>query len=117
MERTFERKSTRDLEPFSPSVQDFCHFIEYCSRQQSVDPQHLALLCEEQAEAVRIGPKDISPETVDLLLNTMLNILTHLAEGQEQRRWSNRLKAAVFEGLQGQQSLSQQPRLHPQYSS
>lgn len=116
MERTHQHKSARGLEPFSPSVQDFCHFIEYCSQQQSIDPQHLAQLCEQQAEAVRIGTDDISPETVDLLLNTMLNILTHLAEGQEQRRWSNRLKAAVFESLRGQQ-LSQQPQLHPQYSS
>lgn len=115
MERTRQQKKARGLEPFSPSVQDFCQFIEYCSQQQSIDPQHLALLCEEQAEAVRIGPNDISSETVDLLLNTMLNILTHLAEGQEQRRWSNRLKAVVLDNLRGQH-LSRQARLRPHYS-
>ena len=61
---------------------------------------------------MRIGPNDISPETVDLLLNTMLNILTHLAEGQEQRRWSNRLKTAVLHSLRGQHP-SQQHKLYP----
>ena len=104
------------LHPFSHSLTDFCRLVEYCS-QQAPDPGTIAALCEAQAEAVRITGEDVSVETVDLLLNTMLNTLNYLAEAQEQKRWKNRLKAAVVKSVTGRESQSaQHPSLVLQYS-
>lgn len=76
------------------SVADFCRFVEQYS-QQTANPYLLADLCEMQAEALRITKQDASVDTVDLLLNTMLNSLWNLAEAQQQRRWTVRVKTAV----------------------
>ena len=84
------------IESFSPSLKDFCRLVEECS-QQTDDPRILAALCESQAEALRIEKRDVTIENVDLLLNTMLNSLQHMAEAREQRRWPNRIKA-LFQG-------------------
>ncbi len=83
------------FQPYSRSVSQFCQFIEYYS-QYANDPRTVALLCEEQAEAVRISKQDVNMETIDLLLNTMLNTLSNLSEVQEQKRWGNRLKGAFL---------------------
>jgi hypothetical protein len=84
------------IKPFSPSLKDFCRLVEECS-QQTDDPRVLAALCESQAEALRITREDASVEAIDLLLDTMLNTLQHLAEAREQKRWPNRMKAALSE--------------------
>ncbi len=80
------------LEPYSPSLEDFCRFLESYG-QQTDSPQNIAALWESQAEALRISRKDANVENLDLLLNTMLNTLQHISETQEQKRWTNRVRA------------------------
>jgi hypothetical protein len=94
------RIAEKSLQPFSPSLEGFCYFVDYCT-QQTTDPQTVAALWESQVEAVRINQEDINAETIDLLLNTMLNTLDHMAEVQEQKRWKNRLKSAVISSVTG----------------
>ncbi|PIE35324.1 hypothetical protein CSA56_04680 [candidate division KSB3 bacterium] len=100
-----ESHISEQLHPYSRSVSQFCHFIEYYS-QYAKDPRTVAMLCEEQAEAVRISKQDVSVETIDLLLNTMLNTLYNMSEVQEKKRWGTRLKGA-FLGHKQQPAFSQ----------
>lgn len=79
---------------YSPSLEDFCRTIEMCSRQ-TADPRMLAAICKTQAETVRIRRDEVSLETVDLLLETMINTLHGMAAAWEQHSWTHRLKAAV----------------------
>ena len=88
------RQQAASMQPTHTSVADFCRLVEQYS-QQTANPHVLADLCEAQAEALRITRQDASVDTVDLLLNTMLNSLWNLAEAQQQRRWTARMKAAV----------------------
>ena len=88
------RQQAASMQSTHTSVADFCRFVEQYS-QQTANPHVLADLCEAQAEALRITRQDASVDTVDLLLNTMLNSLWNLAEAQQQRRWTARMKAAV----------------------
>ena len=79
---------------YSPSLRDFCALLETCSRQTS-DPRILAALCERQAETLRISRADVSLDTVDLLLDTMQNVLNGMAEVKESQRLTTRMKAAL----------------------
>ena len=88
------KQSSLSIQPDHTSVADFCRLVEQYS-QQTANPHTLADLCEAQAEALRITRQDASVDTVDLLLNTMLNSLWNLAEAQEQRRWTARVKSAM----------------------
>ncbi|GAK52461.1 hypothetical protein U14_03712 [Candidatus Moduliflexus flocculans] len=88
------KQSSLSIQPDHTSVADFCRLVEQYS-QQTASPHTLADLCEAQAEALRITKQDASVDTVDLLLNTMLNSLWNLAEAQQQRRWTVRVKTAV----------------------
>ena len=88
------KPSSLSIQPNHTSVADFCRLVEQYS-QQTANPHTLADLCEAQAEALRITRQDASVDTVDLLLNTMLNSLWNLAEAQEQRRWTARVKSAM----------------------
>ena len=94
---------TSPVEPFSPSLKDFCRLVEEYS-QHTDDPRVLAALCESQAEALRIEKRDVTLENVDLLLNTMLNSLQYMAEAREQKRWPNRVKA-LFQGEPSQEAV------------
>ena len=66
--------SPRDQES---SVDHFCAFIDFYTKQ-SDDPLHTSLVCEEQAEAVRITADDLTPETVQNLISTMVVAIDHL---------------------------------------
>ncbi len=88
------KESPLSIQPNQTSVSDFCRLVEQYS-QQTANPHILADLCETQAEALRITRQDASVDTVDLLLNTMLNSLWNLAEAQKQRRWTFRVKTAM----------------------
>ena len=82
----------KNLAPYSPSLRDFCRFLEKRGKLSS-SPKSIVELWESQAEALRIGRDDASVEAIDMLLNTMLTTLHHLAEAEEQQRWPNRMKA------------------------
>ena len=70
-------RETWDASDPESSVAHFCQFIAYYT-QQSTNPMHTALACEKQAEAVQITDQDLTPETIRLLLDTMLNAIDHL---------------------------------------
>jgi hypothetical protein len=59
------------------SIDYFCAFVDFYTKQ-SDDPLHTSLVCEEQAEAVRITADDLSPETVQNLISTMVVAIDHL---------------------------------------
>lgn len=59
------------------SIGHFCHFVDFYTRH-TVDPMCTALTCEKQAEAIRITQQDLSPETIRLLIETMLTAIDHL---------------------------------------
>jgi hypothetical protein len=86
-----DRKHINDeVQPYSSSLEDFCRFLDVYGQQVS-SPQDIVSLWESQAEALRIRREDASVEAIDMLLDTMLTTLQHLAEAQEQKRWTNRL--------------------------
>ena len=100
------------VHPYSHSLSRFCQFIESYS-QQADDPLSIVAVCENQAEAVRITRQDVSMETIDMLLDTMLTVINHMGdtwtEVQEQKQWKNRLKH-VFQQRQkrsGQRALQE----------
>ena len=97
------QRRTAAVQPYSDSLSHFCHFIEYYS-QQSEDPLSIVAVCENQAEAVRITRQDINAETIDMLLETMLNVINHMGdtwtETQEQKQWKNRVKHVFQRRLQ-----------------
>jgi hypothetical protein len=88
-------QSQTNLESYSRSLRQFCNFVEYCS-QEVDDPERIVDMCEAHAETVRLTAQDVTMESIDMLLNTMLNTLYNMSEVQEQKRWSNRLKGAFF---------------------
>ena len=69
------------------SVAQFCRVVEEYARQ-SEDPRLTARLCETQAEMLRINRQDVCVETIDLLLETLLNTLHHVAGRSRRSRWS-----------------------------
>jgi hypothetical protein len=91
------------LETYSRSLRQFCNFVEYCS-QEVDDPEAVAEMCEAHAETVRLTAQDVTMESIDMLLNTMLNTLYNMSEAQEQKRLSNRMKNALFGSGKGRQS-------------
>ena len=98
------------IQPYSDSLSHFCQFIEYYS-QQADNPLSIVEVCENQAEAVRITRQDVNVETIDMLLDTMLNVINHMGdiwtETQEQKQWKNRVKHVFQRRLQrsGAQTL------------
>ncbi|MDY0096236.1 MAG: hypothetical protein RBT80_26380 [Candidatus Vecturithrix sp.] len=73
------------VQPEVQSVAQFCRVVQEYARQ-SHDPHLTARVCETQAERLRISRQEVSVETIDLLLDTLLNTLHHVAEG-EGRKW------------------------------
>jgi histidinol phosphatase-like enzyme len=59
------------------SLFHFCEFVEYYTRH-STDPMYTAVVCEKQAEGVRITPQDITRENIRMLIDTMLDAIEHL---------------------------------------
>ncbi len=89
------QKSIPAVEAYSHSLGQFCNFVEYCS-QEVDDAETIAKMCEAHAETVRLTAQDVTMESIDMLLNTMLNTLCNMSEAQAQKRLSNRLKGALF---------------------
>lgn len=87
-------KTNIEIQPDNPSVLYFCQFINQFL-QDSDDPLKTVLMCEAQAEAVRLRRQDVNFETIDLLLDTVLNVLHYMGTKwteTEQRRRTHRLK-------------------------
>ena len=59
--------------------------------QQSEDPSKAAKHCERHAEVLRISRQDASVETVNLLLDTLLNTLEYMGEKWEKQPLGKRL--------------------------
>ncbi len=62
---------------YSDSLVDFCRLMKQ-STASSQDPAGTVELCEMHAEAVRIRPQDVTSDTVDLLFDTLLQVITNL---------------------------------------
>lgn len=84
-----------EIEAYSRSLRQFCTFVEYCSREEG-DAGRIAAMCEAHAETVRLNAQDVTMESIDMLLNTMLNTLYNMSEAQEQKRFGSRVKNALF---------------------
>lgn len=98
------------LQPEMQSVAQFCRVIEEYARQ-SHDPHLTARLCETQAERLRISRQEVSVETIDLLLDTLLNTLHHVAGG-DGRKWGTlwaRFFAPGFRRKRQSSSQAQKP--------
>jgi hypothetical protein len=67
------------LQPYDNSLSFFCQFIDRYTRLSS-DPVYTAAVCLNQAEVVRITPQDISPETIAMLVETMLSVINNLED-------------------------------------
>jgi hypothetical protein len=91
---TTQEQNTHEVQPYSSSLEDFCRFLDVYGQQVN-SPQAIVALWESQAEALRISRDDASVEAIDLLLDTMLSTLQHLAEVQEQKRWTRRIGTLV----------------------
>jgi hypothetical protein len=65
--------------PTESSVAHFCAFVDFYTRK-STDPINTALVCEEQAEELRLDPQELTPETVQMLIDTLLNAIDHLGK-------------------------------------
>lgn len=87
------------------SISHFCAFVDFYTRK-SADPVNTALVCEEQAEAIRLEPQDLTPENVQLLLDTMLNAIDHLG-----KKW---LDEQIQHDVRKQQHRQDVARLHQQ---
>ncbi|PIE32549.1 hypothetical protein CSA56_15210 [candidate division KSB3 bacterium] len=61
------------------SVSEFCSFVNERVRDAE-DPLSTAVVCEYQAEAVRLTRYDVNPETLNLLLDTLLNTLEYMGK-------------------------------------
>jgi hypothetical protein len=68
----------------------FCEFVDFYTRHAK-NPMCMALACEQQAEAIRITNQDLCPETIQLLIETMLTAIDHLEKKwlDEQIRWED----------------------------
>lgn len=100
------RQTHAKVEAYSRSLRQFCNFVEYCS-QEVQDAEKIAEMCEAHAETVRLTTQDVTIESIDLLLNTMLNTLYNMSEAKEQKRWSNRLKNTLLSRGKTQQYSQQ----------
>lgn len=70
--------ATRDTTDLNDtSIVHFCEFVDYYT-QQSTNPLFTALTCEHQADAIQITDQDLTPETIRLLIDTMLSAIEHL---------------------------------------
>jgi hypothetical protein len=65
--------------PAESSLAHFCAFVDFYTRK-STDPVNTALVCEEQAEELRLDPQELTPETVQMLVDTLLNAIDHLGK-------------------------------------
>lgn len=59
------------------SIRHFCDFVDFYTRH-ATNPMCTALTCQQQADAVRIAEEDLNPETVRMLIETMLSAIDHL---------------------------------------
>lgn len=59
------------------SIGHFCDFVDFYTRH-ATNPMCTALTCEKQAEAIRITQQDLCPETIRLLIETLLTAIDHL---------------------------------------
>jgi hypothetical protein len=59
------------------SIGHFCDFVDFYTRH-ATNPLCTALTCEKQAEVIRITQQDLCPETIRLLIETMLTAIDHL---------------------------------------
>lgn len=68
----------------------FCEFVDFYTRHAR-NPLCTALTCEQQAEMIRISDQDLCPETIHLLIDTMLSAIDHLEKKwlDEQIHWQD----------------------------
>lgn len=63
--------------PDKTSLVQFCEFVNYYARH-STNPLATSAVCAQQAETLRITAADATPETIRLLVDTMLNAIDQL---------------------------------------
>ena len=74
LERPFDDEV---LQPAENSLFHFCQFVDDYTRY-AIDPMSTAAVCEHHAAGIRITRQDVSPETIPLLIETLLNVIDHL---------------------------------------
>ncbi len=74
-----DTKLSGGVTPYSDSIVSFCRFIEQYIHQ-ALDPTVVAVMCEKQAEAIRICERDITGATIDIMLETLLNVIESLGQ-------------------------------------
>ena len=67
------------------SLLRFCQFVNQFTRLAE-DPRYTSAVCEYRMEEVRINWQDVSLETIDVLIDTLLNAITHLEEKWKQEQ-------------------------------
>ena len=84
---------------YSDSLTDFCRLVKQ-STESSQNPAETVELCELHAETVRIRPQDVTSETIDVLLDTLLQVITNLEnqrrQERQQRRWIFQFKKHLW---------------------
>ena len=70
------------------TVAHFCEFVDFYTRHAR-NPMCTALTCEQQAETIQITDQDLCPETIQMLIETMLTAIDHLEKKwlDEQIHW------------------------------
>ena len=76
-EDSIETFQSDETSPGETSIAQFCEFVNYYTCH-STDPLATAAVCEQQAETLQIAEHDVTPETIHLLIDTMLDAIEHL---------------------------------------
>lgn len=95
MSTLVSQEKNRAVQLYTDDLATFCQFVvEYT--EVSKNPEWTATVCEDQAETVRIKLKDLSTETIDVLLDTLLTVIDNLEskrlQEQQRKQWIWRLK-------------------------
>jgi len=76
-EDSIETFQSDETSPGETSIAQFCEFVNYYT-QHSTDPLATAAVCEQQAETLQITEHDVTPETIQMLIDAMLDAIEHL---------------------------------------
>jgi hypothetical protein len=77
----YEEEQENPVPPEEPiehlSITQFCAFVNDYTRH-CTNPLAASAVCEQQADLVRVREPDLTPETIRLLMDTLLETIDHL---------------------------------------
>ena len=71
------RRAARSAPAETTSLAQFCEFVDYYTRH-TTNPLATSVVCEQQAETLRLTAQDVTPETIQMLIDTLLDVIDHL---------------------------------------